>query len=70
MLAKIAEDTQINKTMDFIPDKKTHGIWLAATNIVKTIQNIKEANISIKLPTSLDIRYGAMKLCSLSFVLF
>ena len=48
MLAKIAEDTQINKTMDSIPDKETHGIWLAATNIVKAIQNIKEANISIK----------------------
>ena len=24
------------------------GLWLAATNIVKTIQNIKKANISIK----------------------
>ena len=34
--------------MDSIPDKETHGIWLAATNIVKAIQNIKEANISIK----------------------
>ena len=45
---KIAQDTQINKTMDPIPDKETHGLWLAATNIVKTIQNIKKANISIK----------------------
>ena len=42
MLAKIAEDTQINKTMDFIPDKKTHGIWLAATNIVKPLRTSKK----------------------------
>ena len=47
-MSKIAEDTQINKTMDSIPDKETHGLWLPATNIVKTIQNIKKANISIK----------------------
>ena len=36
----------------------------------KNILNIKEANISIKLPTSPDIRYEAMKPCSLSFVFY
>ena len=36
----------------------------------KNIHNIKEENISIKLPTPLDIRYEAMKLCSLSFLFY
>ena len=47
-MSKIAEDTQINKTVESILDKEMHSIWLAASNMVKIIQDIKEANISIK----------------------
>ena len=47
-MSKLAEDTQINKTPESIPDKEMHGIWLAASNMVKIIQDIKEANIPIK----------------------
>ena len=47
-MSKIAEDSQINKTVESIPDIEMHGIWLAASNIVKIIQDIKEANIPIE----------------------
>ena len=47
-MSKTAEYTQINKTVESIPDKEMHSIWLAASNMVKAIQDIKEANIPIK----------------------
>ena len=47
-MSKIAKHTQINKTLESIPDKEMHGIWLAASNMVKIIQDIKEANIPIE----------------------
>ena len=47
-MAKIAEDTQINKTVESIPDKEIHSVWLAASNMVKIIQDISEANITIE----------------------
>ena len=47
-MSKIAEDTKANKTVESIPDKEMHGIWLAAANMVKIIQDIKETNIPIE----------------------
>ena len=47
-MSKIAEDTKANKTVEYILDKEMHSIWLAASNMVKAIQDIKEANIPIE----------------------
>ena len=47
-MSKLAEDTQINKTAKSIPDKEMHGLWLAASNMIKVIQDIKEAKIPIE----------------------
>ena len=47
-MSKLAEDTQINKTAESIPDKEMHGLWLAASNMIKAIQDIKEAKIPIE----------------------
>ena len=47
-MSKIAKDTQFNKTVESIPDKEMHGIWLVASNMVKIIQDNKEANLPIE----------------------
>merc|ERR1712002_1018686 len=47
-MSKLAEDTQINKTAELILDKEMHGLWLAASNMIKAIQDIKEAKIPIE----------------------
>ena len=47
-MSKIAEHTKANKTVESILDKGMHGIWLAAANMVKIIQHIKETNIPIE----------------------
>ena len=47
-MSKLAEDTQINKSEESIPDKEMHGLWLAASNMIKAIQDIKETKIPIK----------------------
>ena len=47
-MSKIAEDTQINKSEESIPDKKMHGLWLAASNMLKVIQDIQETKVPIE----------------------
>ena len=47
-MSKLAEDTQINRTAESIPDKEMHGLWLAASNMIKAIQDIKETKIPIE----------------------
>ena len=47
-MSKLAEDTQINKTTESIPDKEMHGLWLEACYKIKVIQDIKEAKIPIE----------------------
>ena len=47
-MSKLAEDTQINKTAESILDKEMHGLWLAASNMIKAIQDIKETKIPIE----------------------
>ena len=48
-MSKIAEDTQINKTVESILDKEMHGILLAASNMIKAIQDIKKQIFLSKL---------------------
>ena len=47
-MSKLAEDTQINKTDESILYKEMHGLWLAASNMLKAIQDIQEAKIPIE----------------------
>ena len=47
-MSKLAEDTQINKSEESIPDKEMHGIWLAASSMLKAIQDIQETKIPIE----------------------
>ena len=47
-MSKLAEDTQVNKTAESILNKEMHGLWIAASNMTKAIQDIKEAKIPIK----------------------
>ena len=47
-MSKLVEDTQINKTDASIPDKEMHGLWLASSNVLKSLQTIQETNIPIE----------------------
>ena len=47
-MSKLAEDTQINKSEESIPEKEMQGLWLAASNRLKAIQDIQEAKIPIE----------------------
>ena len=47
-MSKLAEDTQINKSEESIPDKEMHGLWLAASNMLKAIQDIQETKVPIE----------------------
>ena len=47
-MSKLAEDTQINKSEESIPDKEMHGLWLAASNMLRAIQGIQETKNSIE----------------------
>ena len=47
-MSKLAEDTQINKTDESIPDREMHGLWLVTSNLLKSIQDIQEAKIPIE----------------------
>ena len=47
-MSRLAEDTQINKSEESIPDKEMHGLWLAASNMLKAIQDIQETKIPIE----------------------
>ena len=44
-ILKLADD---NKSEEFILDKEMHGLWLAASNMLKAIQDIQEAKIPIE----------------------
>ena len=39
-MSKLVEDTQINKSEESIPGKEMHGLWLAASKMLKAIQDI------------------------------
>ena len=40
-MSKLVDDTKINQTEAPIPDREMHGLWLAASNALKTIQETK-----------------------------
>ena len=47
-MSKLVEDTQINKSEESTPGKKMHGLWLAASNMLKAIQDIQEINLPLE----------------------
>ena len=47
-MSTLAEDKQINKSDESIPDKEMHGLWLAASNMLKAIHDIQETKIPIE----------------------
>ena len=47
-MSKLAEDTQINQSDESIPGKEMHGLWLAASNMLKAIQDIQETNLPLE----------------------
>ena len=47
-MSKLVEDTQLNKTDASIPDKEMHGLWMAPSNMLKSIHTIQETNIPIE----------------------
>ena len=47
-MSKLAENTKINKTAASIPTKEMHGLWLASSNALKSLQTIQEAKIPIE----------------------
>ena len=47
-MSKLVQDTKINKTEESTPDKEMHRLWLAASNMLKAIQDIQEINIPLQ----------------------
>ena len=47
-MSKKVDNTKINQTEVSIPDKEIHGLWLAASNALKTLQTIQETKITIE----------------------
>ena len=40
-MSKLVKYTQTNKSEEFTPGKEMHGLWLAASNMMKAIQDIR-----------------------------
>ena len=47
-MSKLVEDTQIAKSEESTPGKEIHGLWLAASNMLKAIQDIQEINLPLE----------------------
>ena len=47
-MSKLAENTKITKTAAPLPDKEMHGLWLASSNALKSLQTIQETKIPIE----------------------
>ena len=47
-MSKLVEDTQINKSEESTPGKEMHVLWLAASNMLKAIQDIQEINLPLE----------------------
>ena len=47
-MLKLAENTKISKTAASIPDKEMHGLWIASSNALKSLQTIQETKIPIE----------------------
>ena len=47
-MSKLVEDTQIAKSEENTPGKEMHGLWLAVSNMLRAIQDMKEINLPVE----------------------
>ena len=47
-MSKLVQDIKIKKTAEYTPGKEMHSLWLAVSNMLKAIQDIKEINVPLQ----------------------